>query len=226
VQFDVFQFWFLRDRFFCHQENSMPAKTKRRTVISIRPSAAYWKALGRFIEEFSSIEAVMLPFLGFYAGISHRMARCVFSGVKPEAAIGLINRIVEAFDPGEDRRRELAYMFDQLGLINGVRNVVIHHSSFVTSDQGRIASTIAKAHAPRSIREVQVSPAILDAMTADLKKIGFHMVAQLNWPKETLAQRTLKEPLLGLAWQYKPQKQSQPPDGKRRQGTGRPSRGR
>jgi hypothetical protein len=164
----------------------------------------YWQALGQFIEYFASIEGLMFNFLAFYAKVEDPIAKAVFSGVRADAAMDYIRRIVAVNDPGDERRHELDNVFKQLKSISDARNDIVHYMSFVTSDLGRIVSNISRAHLTKNIKERPVSPAILKTMTTDLEKIGLHLVMHWVLPNASLAERARQEPILNNAWRYKP----------------------
>jgi hypothetical protein len=59
-----------------------------------------------------------------------------------------INRICDAFDPGQERREELDDVFKQLRAINEIRNSLLHYGSATFSDKGRVTSNVRTAHVP------------------------------------------------------------------------------
>lgn len=57
---------------------------------------AYNLALGRFISVFSQVETELQGYLWKFAGVPAPTAQAIFSGVRVDAAIQLINRISDA----------------------------------------------------------------------------------------------------------------------------------
>lgn len=179
--------------------------------LSVVDEPAYYEALGRFVTEFAAVEAAMFMALKFYAKVSWPMARVLFSGTRVRAAIDLINRTCEISDPGEDRRAELREVFKRLRAINEIRDSLLHHGSVTYSDRGRTTSNVLISHAPRSLKESPVSLEILDAMTADLRKIGYHLNMQVISPTASFAERAAEIRELTDAWQYTPPGQPDAP---------------
>src|SRR6266705_1053118 len=105
---------------------------------------------------------MLLFALKTYSKVSWPVARAIFSGVRVEQSMGFINRICDAFDPGDEWRKELEDVFTQLRAINEIRNSLLHYGSATLSDRGRITTNIRIAHVPTRIREYAVSLDILN----------------------------------------------------------------
>jgi len=57
---------------------------------------AYWLALGRFVDNFSMIEAQLFETLKIASGVSDQTAPAIFSGTRVDAAMSFLNRIAES----------------------------------------------------------------------------------------------------------------------------------
>jgi hypothetical protein len=179
-------------------------KTQRpRVIINVRADPEYWKALGRFVEAFASIETVMFALLAFYAKMPNDRAKAVFSGTRVDASVKLIRRLIAVDDPGEERRRELELVFPQLGAINDARNDIIHYGSWVTNE-GRMSTNVSRAHLPQNVTWRPVSTAVLDAMTEDLHAIATHLVLHRQLPSAEDARDRLARLLMPEPWHYRP----------------------
>jgi hypothetical protein len=176
-----------------------------RTKIDIRPDPIYFEALGRFVHEFATLEAVVFNTLAFYAKVPNNMARALFSGTRVRAAMGLIKRITQIQDPGEENKTDLEYVFRQIEAINTLRDDILHQGSVLTDDKGRITSNIVRNLTPNRLVERSASTETLNAATADLSKISLHLVCQQTHPQASLVQRAAIEgcAVLKDPWQYK-----------------------
>lgn len=179
----------------------MPKFPQLPRVVFGGPDPNYWRALGQFIEAFSTCEAVVFDVLAFHAGVSIPIAKAVFSGIRMDAAINLINRIVtEVHAVAPERGADLAKLFSQLRSIMDVRNKIIHYGTFVTIDKGRVASTARLALTPEKVQEHRASVEVLEAMTADIIRIYNALLWDLNRNRPSPSDPSLRDP-----WQYKPE---------------------
>ena len=186
-------------------------KPKGRSI-DLRDDPNHWLALGEFIEEFAGVEAVILHLLIHYAGIPHDKGRAIFSGTRARTAIDFINRLNEVDDPGKETKELLSEIFLHLRAINDARDDLTHYSSFLTSDKGRVVSNITRAHVLRTLKERQVDIKTINAMSADLRKIGTHLSLIPALPRASRAEREKEVPAAAVPWQYK--LPSQPAAGK------------
>jgi hypothetical protein len=176
--------------------------TQQPVTLSTLNEPAYYEALGRFVEAFSIVEGMLLFMLKTYAKVSWPMARAIFSGARVGTAIDFVNRICDAFDPGDQQREELKEVFKQLRAINEIRNSLLHYGSFTRSNIGRISSNIRIAHVPTRIKEHLVSLEIIGAMTTDLQKISYHLTTLCLKPQASFAERVVDIPEIADAWRY------------------------
>jgi hypothetical protein len=95
-------------------------------TLSVVNEPAYYEALGRFVHAFSGVESMLMFALKTYAKVSWPVARAIFSGVRVEQSMDFVNRICDAFDPGDEWRKELEDVFTQLRAINEIRNSLLH----------------------------------------------------------------------------------------------------
>jgi hypothetical protein len=175
--------------------------------VSFEKDPGYWQALGEFIETFASAELMLFTYLYLCAGINKSLGRALFGGLHVDQIIQQIRRIwaVEMRHP--ELKDNLEEAIKQFATINTQRNVIIHHASFVTSDKGRITSTISRARQPTLIREVRVSLEILKEMTTDLSKISDHLVYAtciITTPNISRDDLAADFPALTAAWRYTP----------------------
>ena len=156
----------------------------------------YYDALGQFVTAFSQVETTLLRALWQLAQF--------LSGVRIEGAIGFINRIADAENWPKDKRSDWQKIFTQIGLINKLRNDILHYG---TTGFGsvRVVSNQAVAHIPERIREIHITPKILDRATKDLWDI-FIFVTLLGAAGEIYGRKPktiLRDLRRRKTWRYK-----------------------
>jgi hypothetical protein len=164
---------------------------------------AYWQALGRFVSQFASLEKTMQVALWKFAKVPPPVAPAIFSGVRIDAATGLITRIAEAKEWSKEQKTELKKVFAQLGKINRVRNDILHYGATFTGPDELLVTNDIIAHVKSRIRETKISLAILEAMGNDIEKIQRHITA-LAWPERMPVRHKGYDQILKSAWRYKP----------------------
>ena len=188
--------------------------TTERTI-NYSDDPAYWRALGQFVAQFAGVEVAIHTFLAIQAKVSPAIGRAVFSGVRTDQAIKLIYRIWDVSGLGAGIRDEMTCVFNQLSAISTRRNLILHYGSYETSDKGRVSSTATRATRPDSVEEFSASIATLDAMSADLDKIGLHIASITVHQNLPLRERLTHFPALADAWRYTPDRQRQSPKAER-----------
>lgn len=178
----------------------------------------YWEALGRFVHEFAQVEKMLFVTIRHLANVSIPIGRAVFSGVRSNVATGLITRALIAIEADEPTRKDFETIFAQLGHITDARNLILHHGTVFNEGAEFEASNSLVALDRSRARKVPVSTEILEAMTADLEKIGDHLMFHegRDWmPADSLERITGER--RRAAWRYKPP--SQAPRGGKPQNT-------
>jgi hypothetical protein len=137
----------------------------------------YMLALGRFVTEFSNVEALIQKALWQFAGVPEPTAQAVFSGTRTDGCIQFINRIAAAQNWSEPRKKELEHIFSQLGMINKLRNDILHYGSMMTEplDGLWLISNKPFVHLPERIQEICVTPNLLEDATSDLRTIQWFL---------------------------------------------------
>ena len=183
---------------------SKPPKPRH---IFIKPDPSYWRVLGNFVEAFANLEAMMFQSLKFHAGVDTDIARALFSGTRVDAAMQYIRRIWEVRPIAPGRKADMENMFAQIKLMSDLRNKIIHYGTFVTSDKGRITSTIVRALTPDRVEEHRASKKDLNAMIDDIRLINTALAwdyVPLPIPAE-LSTAHQQTPALLQPWKYKPE---------------------
>src|SRR5262249_52351546 len=139
-----------------------------KTVVSAFPGSpkekAYWLALGRFIEEFAIVELLLNFTLWRYAKLDKRVAQGLIGQQRVDRAMQDITRIVEARGLKGARVKELQIIFDQLCKLNRARNDIVHFGTGEMTAHGYIVTNRHFAHLESRVREIHVSPKILESM--------------------------------------------------------------
>jgi hypothetical protein len=143
---------------------------------------AFHQALGRFITRFSEIEALLLRTLWACAGIGAPKAQAVLSGVKVEGAMGYINRIAAAEQWHRHRRALIQRAFSQLGLINKLRNGILHYGTEPDGPDTWIVTNKHFVHIPENISQMVISVTTLDHARYDLDKIECQLLLLISDP--------------------------------------------
>src|ERR1700731_469239 len=107
----------------------------------------YWAALGEFVSTFSTVEVNMQQALWEFAGLSRPLALALLAGsTRIDSAMTLINKVSVAKKWKSARKRELQTICTQLGIINKVRNDILHYGAnyiegeWVVSNRSMVAT--------------------------------------------------------------------------------------
>ena len=169
----------------------------------------YYEALGRFVDMFARAETALTLTLWHYAKTAPEIAKIVFAGTRIEQGSTYIKQLVEATGASEERRNDLQDVLQQLGIINGVRNAILHYGTEPESiaEGSAIVSDAIRAKGQPST--FPISPTYLNEMIEDLYKIIGHL--NIRHLGKTRGYTILGDPTLG-AWRYKrPQQTNRPP---------------
>jgi len=128
-----------------------------------KKNAPYMFALGNFISMFSALEAKLQAALWKFAGVTPPGAQAVFSGVRVNGAMQFINRLADAQNWDKARKDELQFMFAQLGIINRLRNDLLHYGASwqELEDETFVITNKPFVHVPERIQETRITPEIL-----------------------------------------------------------------
>ncbi len=134
----------------------------------------FFAAYGRFMAVWADTELEVYKALVHYAGVTEGVGRAIFSGVRARQAMTFIEIISQNESTPSDRRGDLDYVFQQLKIINGVRDLLAHHLSDLSygidpsRPSGRAFTNSAKANRYSKIQVWYVETETLNEMTDDL----------------------------------------------------------
>jgi hypothetical protein len=130
---------------------------------------AYYLALGRFTDRFARVEQAVHTVLSHYAKLPPAAARALLSGVRVDETK---NRLLRLHDEGlmsDPDWKDAEPIFQQLAIISGRRNDIFHHgASFIAEGEG-VVTNATMALTEERITKFDISPDIINDMTADLK---------------------------------------------------------
>lgn len=128
----------------------------------------YYRALGKFINEFAKAEEMLLVVVGRSINLQHRESAALLSGMRLRAGVDWIRRLHEAKDASVPLA--LAEAFEQLAAINTMRDRLVHWGVEPDGEQF-VASNRVRAHADRVRRDIRVSSSAIVNMTRDIQDI-------------------------------------------------------
>lgn len=177
----------------------------RETPDGIKREQEYHAALGRFVDRFAHAEMTVPFVLRHYAKLPVATGRALLSGVRVDQAKSLLGRLADAEIMSKEDWGDLEPTLQHLGIINGRRNEILHHGAESVAEGRAFVTNALMALTEDRITSFAISPAILDDMTADLRKIILHLLTRHTGRPEMKAQSTrdwiaskLREP-----WRYK-----------------------
>jgi hypothetical protein len=162
--------------------------------------SAFHCALGRFVAMFARVEFSAHIVLRHYAKMSFPAAHALLSGVRVDDTLGRLKRLFEIGFLDETSWNDIKPTLEHLNEINNRRNFILHHTTVAVEEGEGQVSNLATAHFAGSVRVFQISAAILDDMTADLKKIILHLHARhagMPDPQDPKVDAILRAP-----WRY------------------------
>lgn len=165
------------------------------------PRRAYYEALGHFINAFSRVETLVTLTLRKYAQTPTEIAKVIFAGAKIDLSSRYIKQLAEATGASSTARDDLESVLQQLGIINGVRNSVLHYGAAGISEGNAIVSDALKAKGEPTV--FPISPEILEQMTRDLNKISIHLQYRHLDVDSVERPDVVLERILRLPWLYK-----------------------
>lgn len=177
---------------------------------AIENRRAYWLALGRFIDMFSTVECTVQLAVAKFSNVKDSVARAVFSGVRIKEGSSFIRRIMEVTNHPSDKRADMEDVLKQLGFITDLRNEILHYGALPSDGPETIVTNKHIALTEDRITNRPVSKTILMEATNDLHKIQAHLVfvhlppAYQGAPDDYVRSMT---GLLTAAWRYIPPQQ-------------------
>jgi hypothetical protein len=123
--------------------------------------------------------------------------------------MSFIRRIADAEKWRKERREEIEYLFSQFGMINKLRNDILHYGATdlatgLAEPEEWLLSNELFAHTADRIRQMHITPRLLEDAAADLLTISVRLgILGLGNALSARHRATLRS-VLGGAWRYKP----------------------
>ncbi len=174
----------------------------------IKRSDTYYTALGKFVSEFSRVETTLHGSLTIFAGVKNPVARAIFGGLKVEGHLQLIKRIADSKDWTPLKKEKLEEIINHLGPINKLRNDILHYGASMdrSTEDAWLVTNKDYVHIADKVRELSVTPKLLEDVCADLRKI-FHLIIVLSFYDMSETDGASLEghfsEFLAPAWRYK-----------------------
>jgi hypothetical protein len=178
--------------------------------------SAYYESLGRFVDMFARVETTITIALWTYANTMPDIARVIFAGAKIEVSCAYMRQLAQARGYPQAILDDLENVLQQLGIINGVRNAILHYGATSVETGNAVVSNAFKAKGEPTI--FPISPTLLDEMYWDLRKIMTHLKQNHLGPPPLPVNKRVSD-VLGAAWQYK---YSSQPSSKAKKGKSQP----
>jgi hypothetical protein len=171
----------------------------------------FYISLGRFLHQYSLLETAMLTVLIGVSGVTLSVGKSIYSGTRIGTAKSYINRILDATDRAA-LKEQLRPYFDQIGLINSMRDEVLHYgATYDFSKNALIVSNERVAHTPDKLRRIEVNPQLLDDLRHDTLRAYCGVLLCWVGGSSPPDARKYFESVVASPWRYK-QPPLVPPD--------------
>jgi hypothetical protein len=161
------------------------------------------EAVGGFCWNFSILESKVRDALYHLARLPPKIGNAILSGTRAKESLDCITRLSDVFCWSEDQKSELAAIKQQFGLINDLRNDILHYGAYRMGDD-YIVSNRQAVHIDARLKESRISAETLKFASADLYQIDLRLLqlvfTDLDWPSEI---RDHLRSSLSASWQYK-----------------------
>lgn len=177
-------------------EYQVPAS---QTKDGIERERAYYEALGRFVQRFAEVEKLVWQTLVHYVGTSSEVAKIVLTAGKVDQCATYIKQVAAAINAPKEKRDDLEFVLQQLGILNGRRDAILHYGATeIAEGRGTVSNAWKTKAQPK---EFPISDAALTEMTDDIRKIIAHLTYHHLGPPR-VSDAFLAQVLL-LPWRYK-----------------------
>ena len=174
------------------------------------PFLQYLTNLGFFIEKFALAEMALVTVLHVYAKTKVSVSRALFSGTRVDGAVSFIRRIMEVTEIAKPSREDMEDVLDQIMLINGMRNHLVHYGTILPyghlhiSNEDLIVSNEYIALTEERIVERRINKEIIYDMCWDLEKIYCHLLFKHAHRRIPSQIQDMVRTAFDAPWRYKP----------------------
>ncbi|MBW0006043.1 MAG: hypothetical protein JO216_21445 [Hyphomicrobiales bacterium] len=181
--------------------NTSPLNAKRTLSYSARGREipGYYYNLGRFVDMFARVETAVTLTMWDYTTLDPGIAKILVGRTGIEAASGNIRQLAAVRGLPKYLQDDLTLVLQQLGVIIGVRNALLHYGVTSVVQGKAIVSNALKAKGEPKL--FPISPELLDQMYWDLRKILVHLY--FRHLKYAPSDKGLVSRIMGAEWQYK-----------------------
>lgn len=141
--------------------------------------------LAVFVLEFAEIEHHILRTLVRFSEVDDDTARALFSGVRADAAMDYVKRLLEVSGESEENKERYQRAFAQFKAITEVRNLILHYG-LERSGESTVTTNKRIALSESRLRSVPVSSEMLENLVKDLSRIDEMLIfcAQMKGHQE------------------------------------------
>lgn len=164
---------------------------------------AYYEALGQFIDTFSEVETAVHLTLRSYAKTPREIANIAFASVKIDVGSTFIKQIAKATGHPQEVLDDLDDIFNQLGIINGARNHILHYGANMVAEGKGYVSNDQRAKGEPVV--YPISPDLLNDMRHDLERVLRRLYYDhlgYSGPRDAEGLR-IPDPYWHAPWRYK-----------------------
>jgi hypothetical protein len=182
----------------------------------IAAAEEYFKAIGKVVYLFAGVEAALFALFGTLSGAPPEMLRAFFSDMRVAPGMSNINRAQKARREArkfegkkaafEDEMQAIINdIFGQLGVINGMRNLLVHYATMEPGGEAPLVSNWTRALDRDQLKEVRMPLSDLAKMACDLQTaIYCLMIVRARFLKwEEPVPTDLQQILDKRTWLYK-----------------------
>ena len=166
----------------------------------------YWQALGQFMHAFTHVETLLQHTLAHFAGASDQVGRALFADQRVMTTKDTLNKVLVASNKTDVHDRIKPFL-DHLGLINSMRNLLIHNIVEPTEQEDAFLITNGSRATNGKLIETPTSVVALQAMTMDMVFIMAALAAEMSAAPD----KPPAAPPDPMPWLYKPAAQSSRP---------------
>jgi hypothetical protein len=166
--------------------------------------------LGQFCLAFAATEMHLHHAVQELTGVNTDVFRAIFSGLRVDASIQNIKRLLQANDVSEEIRTAYAEIFTHIGFLLEARNLMLHYGVTLDHVKREVISTNKRvALTATHEKTLPFSAEILQHLIHDTQKANAHLLVEQQPRQKELMKAALREILL-KPWRYIPPKIAQP----------------
>ena len=130
----------------------------------------FFSDLGLFVLLFAQAESLLWSAIWATSGMELKAAQALLSGIRVNDGIGLLGRLLDVQEPIVKAKKEVKEALRQLGIINKVRNDILHYGIDLNRKE-KIITNQMKALSRSRITRTKISSSVIAFMVSDVAVI-------------------------------------------------------